>query len=128
LKGVLEVADIIDELKMIKHLLQTQREVLKPLVLALAKLNPNQEFRGASTTNSYIEVSNMHVRGDCYITSTSGGTISNSIETTRALAQGIHGRARDDVISTEETLVAILAGIDGIYHEANYTHRMVGFR
>jgi hypothetical protein len=127
LKSVLEVADIIDELKMIRHLLQTQRDVLKPLVSALTKLNPSNQPPDASH-NTNIEVKHCRVGGNLTIALNSEGTLSNSIETTKALAQGIDGRAKDNVISTDETLVAVLAGIDSIHQDADYTHRMVSIK
>lgn len=40
LERLLEVADIIDELKMIQHLLETQIDVLKSAISALINLNP----------------------------------------------------------------------------------------
>jgi hypothetical protein len=122
LKGVLEVADIIDELKMITHLLQIQRDVLKPMVSALTRLSPSHLPRADVQSN--VTMTGIH-DSSVWVNITTEGIHSDSIETTRVLAQGIKGGAKDNVISTDETLVTVLAGLDGINKEAEYTHRMV---
>lgn len=53
LERLLEVADIIDELKMIQHLLETQMDVLKSAISALINLNPFLEG-GKLPTQLYI--------------------------------------------------------------------------
>ncbi|RYO95467.1 hypothetical protein DL762_000029 [Monosporascus cannonballus] len=106
LKLVLEVADIIDELKMIQHLVDKQREVLKSLILALRKLNPSRD------NQSHQVFSNIKISDNI---SRDSATQTN----------GIAGAARDSVISAEEVLVMLLSEIDTVKKDVEYTHKML---
>jgi hypothetical protein len=127
LKLVLEVADIIDELKMIRHLVDTQREVLRNLIFALRKFNPSCDAP-VMPANSTV-ISNVTTR--------SGGTTvfniqyqdqtANLVETTKLLAQAIAVPARDSIMYTEEVLVSLLTEISTITSDADYTHKMARY-
>jgi hypothetical protein len=127
LKLVLEVADIIDELKMIRHLINTQREVLKNLISALREFSPsgdipsqnqmsNVVFNNATSTDKSTMIFNIQHQFSS----------SQLIETTKLLAQAISVPARDSIIFTEEMLVSVLTEIATITQDAEYTHQMVG--
>jgi hypothetical protein len=129
LKGVLEVADIVDELKMIRHLLQVQRDVLKLMASALTRLNPSRGPRTEVSNKVILDRIRVSENASLIVTVSAGGITSDSIETTKILAQGIYeGGAKQNVISTDERLLAVLAGLDGIKKEAEYTHRMVSIQ
>jgi hypothetical protein len=125
LKGVLEVADIIDELKMIRHLLRTQRDVLKSTVRALTRLSPSKSPRAKQHKDVYIHSNTFTDDARVTMNINTQGDINSSVDSIAALAQDIAGIAKDNVISADEILVAVLAGLDDINKEAEYTHRMV---
>jgi hypothetical protein len=123
LERLLEVADIIDELKMIQHLIETQRDVLKSVISALINLNPSSESKNPP---AQIHVNRCHFSsgGSLVINNTSKDSLDN-VETTKALAQGIGGIARENVILMEETLVTVLTQLSDISKNAEYTQKMV---
>jgi hypothetical protein len=123
LERLLEVADIIDELKMIQHLQETQRDVLKSAISALINLNPSPEGK---KPHAQINVygNKIDTGGTVIIHNTSIDSPDN-VETTKALAQGIAGAAREHVILMEETLVTVLTQLSDISKNAEYTQKMV---
>jgi hypothetical protein len=123
---VLEVADIIDELKMIRHLVDKQREVLKTLILALLKLNPSADDQ-VKQQSSYFEVNGniVHDRGTMIISVQNHESAIGLAESTKILAQGVAVHARDSIVFIEEVLVSFLTEIDAIRNDAEYTHKMV---
>lgn len=122
LERLLEVADIIDELKMIQHLQETQRDVLKSAIPALINLNPSPEGKTPAQINIYGN--DISSGGTVIIHNTSIDSPDN-VETTKALAQGIAGAAREHVVLMEETLVTVLTQLSDISKNAEYTQKMV---
>ncbi|KAH8710144.1 hypothetical protein GQ44DRAFT_830452 [Phaeosphaeriaceae sp. PMI808] len=124
LKLVLEIADIIDELKMIRHLIDKQREVLKSLILALVKLNSDsQPHRERNSDNQPLEQYNTYnVYGTMNIQVQNRQDIIYGVENT---TQGVPGAARDHVISADAMLVLLLTEIDVIKNDAEYAHKML---
>ncbi|KAI4661743.1 uncharacterized protein J4E78_004532 [Alternaria triticimaculans] len=127
LQGVLEVADIIDELKMIRHLLQTQLDILKPMVSALTRLNPSLGRTTEHQNNSMnIQVDADSITGPMTIMASVGGTLNTEqLETTNVVAQSINGQSKENVIMMDKTLLAVLVGLEGISKEAEHTHRLL---
>lgn len=127
---MLEVADIIDELKMMRHLLQTQQDTLMPMALALARLNPSYEDAAEHVTNNIQ--TEIRIRGDnnnitCE-TNSAGVLNSDKTENTKVLAQRIDGQSRENIISAYETLLAAVAALEGIRKEAEHTHILVSVK
>jgi hypothetical protein len=123
LERLLEVADIIDELKMIQRLQETQRDVLKSAISALISLNPSPEGKKPHAQIN-IYGNEINTGGTVIIHNTSIDSPDN-VETTKALAQGIAGAARENVILMEETLVTVLTQLSDISKNAEYTQKMV---
>jgi hypothetical protein len=131
LKLVLEVADIVDELKMIRHLLEKQREVLRFLISALVKFHPSKdnfipETQNYNVTFGEIRMDGQHNSVGVFSTVAKNDNV-NDLENTKKLAQQIAQEAREDVISADELLVFLLSETDGIRVDAEYTHKMVNF-
>ncbi|KAI6080645.1 hypothetical protein F4821DRAFT_265698 [Hypoxylon rubiginosum] len=113
LKLFLEVADIIDEIKMIKHLVKQQRAVLKELILALRRWVPvddNQFHRG-----SVVDIS---------VPWSSSG-FESLVENTKLLASRVAGAAKTHIIDTEEMLVSLLANFNAVQEDAEYTQKIL---
>lgn len=101
MKIVLEVADIIDELKMIRHVLVTQDDILKQTISAIRQL-------GFPT----MERSQQPSR-------------SEDVDSITSLTQGLAGLTKNHIISADKTLKLVLREIAGINEDAQDTHRMV---
>jgi hypothetical protein len=129
LRSVLEVADIIDELKMIQHLLQTQKDVLQQVIHALRMLNPSQPLGAKkgpeNEVHLHMDGAVVMERGKLFVNVANQSGNGDSLETTKALAKCISGIASQHVVSSDATLLATLAEIGGINDEAKYTHKMV---
>lgn len=126
LKTVLEVADIIDELKMFHHLVDKQREVLKSLILALIKFHPSMQ-QGGSGVEARSEISGNRCRDNAVqINSIQLHTGNpNLADTIKILAQGVEGPARDIVTDFDDILTSFLAELESMRNDAEYTHKMV---
>ncbi|KAL5373726.1 hypothetical protein DPSP01_012471 [Paraphaeosphaeria sporulosa] len=127
-KLVLEVSDIVDELKMIKSLVQTQRGVLKTFIEALTRKNPSTDepqqnsrkraniskcsFTSTDASRMFINLQNQE-------------TLHRDSEDIKLLAQDISGAAASYAVTADETLVSLLKDLDEIKEEADYTHRML---
>ena len=126
---MLEVADIIDELKMIRHLVDKQREVLKTLINVLIKLNPSgdDEHRKAISQtiqiidNAFYEGSNMNLLFE----NQNHESIMGLAESSKILAQKLAVPARHSIEFIEDVLASLLTEIDDIRNDADYTHKMV---
>ncbi|KAH6856234.1 hypothetical protein B0I37DRAFT_72003 [Chaetomium sp. MPI-CAGE-AT-0009] len=127
LQLVLDFADIIDELNMIRHLAEKQREVIKSLAMALRTLNPTEEspvshggifFQGNTFTCS------GEGRQQTVVNLSHGGT-STEAEVIRTIAQGIKGAASKTIISADETLDLLLAELSVMRKDAEYSHKML---
>jgi hypothetical protein len=129
LKLVLEVADIIDELKMISHLADKQREVLKSLVLALRKLSPEGNPSDSKGGEFNCIISNNKAsesgRQQNMIIIQQNEGISSQAENIRILAQRIRGAARETVVSADETLILLMTELEIMRKDADYTQKMV---
>ena len=127
LRLVLEVADIIDELKMIWHLADKQREVLKSLVLALRKLSPEGEPSDSRDFHCSIRNNTASHAGrqQNIIVIQQNEGISSQAENIRILAQRIRGAARETVVSADETLILLMAELEIMRKDADYTQKMV---
>lgn len=126
LKTVLEVADIIDELKMFHHLVDKQREVLKSLILALIKFHPSvqQDNSGVQATSQISE--NQCRDNAVQINSIQIHTANpNLADTIKILAQGVEGPARDIVTDFDDILTSFLAELESMRNDAEYTHKML---
>jgi hypothetical protein len=101
MKIMLDVADIIDELKMIRHILQTQKDILLQMTSALRQLDISdvRSQQPASDTEGFQSI--------------------------RALAQGIAGPTKDHILAAADTLALVLTEIAGINDDAQATHRTV---
>ncbi|PVH96135.1 hypothetical protein DM02DRAFT_632249 [Periconia macrospinosa] len=115
LTPVLKVADLMDELKMIRHLVDNQREVLKFLISGLRKLNPSRDQPHAERSSS-VKIA----------------TISCSDQAIFALSVqnyqcniGVSGAPRDHVVSADEILVLLLTEIENMKDDVVYTQKML---
>jgi hypothetical protein len=126
---VLEVADIIDELKMIRHLVDKQREVLKSLIMALIKLNPSGDYQHKQALSQKIAVENNNFYQGSEMTiliqNQNHESIIGFAESSKILAQKVAVPARDSIVFIEEVLASLLTEIDDIRNDADYTHKMV---
>jgi hypothetical protein len=126
LKLVLEIADIVDELKMIRHLIQRQREVLKSLILALLKLNPEKDpNRPQGGSHVRIYDNTVSDSGFLNVTVNHHEGPADLAETIKNLAQGISGASKNIIVSADEELVAIVSELDTMNDDADYAHKMV---
>ncbi|KAF2647564.1 hypothetical protein K491DRAFT_784656 [Lophiostoma macrostomum CBS 122681] len=103
----LEVADILDELKMIRSLVETQQRVVIDVALALRESSPSISKPGIP-----VDVHNLDA-------STSDSVDINSI------AKDIDSSARQHITKTGETLTWVLREIDSIRGDAEYTQKML---
>lgn len=126
---MLEVADIVDELKMIRHLVNQQRGVLKSSLYALSTLNPSQNNDPEPRTSINISVASNRISDNGCIVVNSRNILSGDeeLEEMRLLAKGIAGAAKDISVSTDEVLVPLCADLDVIRNDADQTHSMVWF-
>jgi hypothetical protein len=114
---------------MIRHLLETQKKVLQFMLSALTRLDPISPDKNPTRHNNYVP--SMHdVRfgsgSVVTIASYNSNDVSDSVETTKALAQNIASPAtREHLIFADETLTGVLAEVNSINADAEYTHRMV---
>ena len=120
----LEVADVLDELKMIRNLVVKQREILKDIINALRELNPSQGQQEVSGDINFVN-NTMSNNGLVHVQLQGGRTHADDTENIKLLAKGISGPARDHLIQTEEDLVSIISQIDAIKDDVEFTHRMV---
>jgi hypothetical protein len=131
LKLVLEVTDIIDELKMIRHLAEKQREVLKALVTALIKLHPADAQADGLSGSPPVTINECGFHnngpGHQFITFTTQAAegIRADAQDIKILAQGIQEPARETLISTDETLVLLIMELDIVRKDAEYAHKTV---
>lgn len=95
---MLEVADIIDELKMMRHLLEKQAIILGALTSALEALNPQEN---ADTSNS------------------------EAANDPRTAVHGIAEHAKIHIMKGDEHFRSALAIVDLIKNEAEGTHRAI---
>jgi hypothetical protein len=129
LKLVLELTDVIDELKMIRNLVEKQRKVLKSLVVALRRLNAagKEESGGpwdyVHVENNRFEVSD-HGTMTVLFSHERHEALGEDAESIKLLARGIKGTSQDIVVSTDETLVLLLTELDAMRNDADYTHKM----
>ncbi|KAF5631385.1 uncharacterized protein FTJAE_7895 [Fusarium tjaetaba] len=122
---VLEIADIIDELNMMRHLIQKQREVLKSLILAMRILNPASDSK-TDRTGVMFSINEPVISGNGAInvlTNHHDG-LTDLADSIKILAQGISGRSRDIVISTDDDLLAIYTELKIMKEDAEYNHKM----
>ncbi|KAK3311667.1 uncharacterized protein B0T15DRAFT_508207 [Chaetomium strumarium] len=128
LKLVLEVTDVIDELKMIRHLVQKQREVLNSLVIALRRLNAADEKDPGPQESVQIRHNTFtnrdHGRMFVNISHARHEGLAENAESIKLLARGIKGASQETVVSADETLVRLLAELDAMRNDADYTHKM----
>lgn len=120
------MADILDELKMIRDLADKQREVLKSLIMALRHLNPSQG--SDSDEGGQLSVITQCTFGDSTIFNIyqQQKYSADSAETTKRLAAKIQkGASRDAVVSADETLLLLIAEVDKLTQEGENTHKMV---
>ncbi|KAI1121850.1 hypothetical protein F5Y10DRAFT_255444 [Nemania abortiva] len=121
----LEVADIIDELKMIKHLVQQQRAVLEALITALRSWAVDDEAPKEPMGN-IMNVSNNKVEdGYIVINIYSSTNDFGSIENTKILASRIASVAKSYVIYTEETLARLAVDLEAVQNDAEYTQKLL---
>jgi hypothetical protein len=122
---VLEIADIIDELKMIRYLLEKQKEVLKSLMIALGKLHSNEWGEQDSVTNIAIRENSVRENG-MMINWVQTDRTTDESETLRRLAKGVKGKAGNNVLSADQVLSTLLEEVDSMSNNADYAHKMVG--
>ncbi|KAI1868830.1 hypothetical protein JX265_006809 [Neoarthrinium moseri] len=126
LRLVLDVADIIDELKMIQHIVHKQREVIKSLVVALRTPSDAKDDSNETIVHTVLTISGNEAGGSAKQTNLiifnpqTGLTLS---ETIRFLAQGISGNARSILIHADEELNLLLIGLDTVKRDASTAHK-----
>ena len=116
---------------MIRHLIQKQREVLKSLISALLKLNPDKDAtKRLSPVNTRLEHNRFQGPTTINVVVQNHEGYTNLAETIKTLAQGISGASKDIVVSADEELLAIATELDIMKNDADYTHKMVtcGFK
>ncbi|KLP16776.1 uncharacterized protein LW94_2719 [Fusarium fujikuroi] len=123
---VLEIADIIDELNMMRHLIQKQREVLKSLIMTLRKLNPTSDSNTDRTGLTLsIQSNTVAGRGQMNVLVNHHEGLTDLAESIKILAQGISGRSRDIVISTDDDVLTITTELSILKSDAEYNHKML---
>jgi hypothetical protein len=116
---VLDVTDIIHELKMIRHVANKQMEILRSLITILRDPDnkaetPMYQFENHGGGNQFINLANLH-HSDLNIDS----------ENCKALAQNIKGTAKEMAIQANETLLLLITELNTMSRDAEHTHRMV---
>lgn len=126
LKLVLEVADIIDELKMLRHVITTQQDVLRAFISGLTRFSRTTDVHQADqgSTISIKEVTILEHGSLSVLTNTQLGN-ENGLETTKVLAQAISSDVRKFVVDADDTMRSVITEIDTINKDAEYTHKMV---
>jgi hypothetical protein len=129
MKLVLEVADIIDELKMIQHLITKQREVITSLILALRKFNrsPGGDDKGGNVNHAPVYIDNVTVaeNGTSVISWQQSMGGDSSVEDNKLLARSIAGVSKDYVLEADDKLRAVSTEIEVMMNGVGYTHKMV---
>ncbi|KAJ8128035.1 hypothetical protein O1611_g5601 [Lasiodiplodia mahajangana] len=121
----LEVADIIDELKMIRHLVQQQRAVLNALIGVLRSWHVDanapkeyggqvQFFNNRLSGGSAVKIEVFSSRNDLEF-----------LENTKLSASRVAGVAKSYVIYTEETLMRLAINLEAIQNDAEYTQKLL---
>lgn len=127
LKLLPQVADIIEELEMIRNLADKQREVLKSLLLALRYLYPSKRESSHNGSQVVFNFPQTDFNTDTiYTIKTSQTKLEESVEPTKRLAEKIEGATRDTVVSADETLLLLIAEVDELTQEGERTHKKVG--
>lgn len=129
LRLVLDFADIMDELNMIRHLAEKQRGVIKSLATALRELHPADESptsHGGIFFHGNTFACTGEGRQHTVVNLNHGGT-SIETEVTRNIAEGVKGAASKTIISADETLDLLLAELSAMRKDAEYSHKMACF-
>lgn len=124
LKLVLEISDIIDELKMMQYLFKQQRDVLQSLIQQLRDHHPSTP---QPDPVQVVQTVNINVHDHAVVSFNINRQADNlfEIESTTAIANGIDGIAKDHVISTDEKLLSLRAEIAAIISDADEVRNMV---
>jgi hypothetical protein len=129
LKLVLEVVDIFDELKMIRHLVDKQRNLLTACASALTKWSPSQGAQKQPPSLATVNLANVDVHMQAqivmnFVLSSSHGNIEG-VETIKLLSSGVAGAARDHILATDYMLVSLDYDLEIIQNDALHTHKML---
>jgi hypothetical protein len=123
----LDLADIIDELNIIRYLAETQREVIKSLALVLRQFQPTLGS-GHGKQGISFEGNNITICGGQPIFQLQNtGGIEVDPNFTKTIVQGIEGLAGNAVLSADETLEFLLADIETMRKDAEYARKMVKY-
>jgi hypothetical protein len=127
LKLLLEIVDIVDELKMIRNLIVLQRSLLRDFVWALRKFRPSNEAPEIPTTSYNVNFHKCTVQtgGAMTVDIRNSRESDKGVENTKILAQGISAPASQNVVDADETLAAVIAEMDATKSDSEYTHKMV---
>jgi hypothetical protein len=125
----LEVTDILDELKMIRQVIEDQEYVLRMMVDSIAKLNPKMvPGDGSQGFGNRLKVGNMTVHGDLIFNTTNsiaGAIIEPHIPSLRALMAGGIGQGCDFILQTEDNLVSLQKQLGNMQKDADDTYKLV---
>ncbi|KAH9900277.1 hypothetical protein F4778DRAFT_167944 [Xylariomycetidae sp. FL2044] len=126
LKLITDLVSISDELKIIRSLLDKQRDVIKSLIINLRGLSPSQQDGVANDVSHFI-VRGNRAEGQAFqqniiILQQNPSKLS---ETIKILAGGISGTAKDTLIRTDESLDRTLREVEAVSNEAEIAHQQL---
>ncbi|KAI0528046.1 hypothetical protein F5B22DRAFT_16968 [Xylaria bambusicola] len=126
LRSVLDVADILDELKMIQSLIYEQREVIKSFAIALTKFQPSQGSPDQDV-NNVLRAERITASHDSkvYIFQVINQDNSRLGDTIKLIAQRISEPMRTMIVATDEILDSIYNQIEAVRKDAEYTHQQL---
>ncbi|KAI0099775.1 hypothetical protein GGR51DRAFT_576190 [Nemania sp. FL0031] len=125
LKLFLEVADIIDELKMIRHLVGQQRAVLNSLIGVMR--SRHVDTNAPREHGGHLHFADNKIEQGAIVNLTISSTRNDFelLENTRLSASRIAGVAKGYVISTEETLGRLAVNLEAVRNDAEYTQKLL---
>jgi hypothetical protein len=117
----LEVADILDELKMIRSLVEKQQQVVKDVASALSQFKSPKDDSTEKRPSGIDETQPNSDRTRPNETQPS----KDETEIINVPVKGITGAGKHYLTSTGETFAWIFSEIDSVQSDAEYTHKMV---
>lgn len=129
LRLVLQVADVADELRMIRHIVNKQRDVVKDFMWALSQLNSEKDTGQKAMK---VSINNNHSKGDSKMTNiinnaqlTQMSAATTTSQVIHYLAKRIAGKSSNMLVALDGELELFLADLDAIKNDADSAHQEV---